>query len=72
MTWNRRERIYGEDKEYSKHIKRDNLKSFLECSRCILDILCSASFIQPYHDEAWKELRERLSCAIKAKIRGNI
>lgn len=53
-----------EDKNYSEHIRKDNLESFLQCSRDILDILCDASGAALFDDNAWEKLSGKLSAAL--------
>ncbi len=52
-----------EDSDYSKHIERDNLDSFLECARNIMEFLCDASGTS-YTDDDWEALAEKLSQAM--------
>lgn len=56
-----------DDEDYSKHIQRDNLSSFLACSRSILDILCSASGKEAISDREWDGLSEKLTQAMPVK-----
>lgn len=55
------------DKKYSAHIKRNNLKSFLECSHGILDMLCDAAGSKPFGWLQWRRFSDKLAAALPVK-----
>lgn len=55
------------DKRYSAHIKRNNLKSFLECSHRILDMLCDAAGSRPFSWLQWRRFSDKLAAALPVK-----
>lgn len=54
-----------EDDALSCHIRRDNLKWFLQCAREIMEILCAASGMKDWTDEKWETLSEQLARAMQ-------